>query len=131
MNSSPNLYQQCRELMDKPIVSEAVDNPEIITSLWQSDWVRILLVRNIDNPECTTIEIESSLPLHIQGEYKNIEDGLKTRDLLNGMISTLEYLLRLQEAGFTLDIIGQDCMWTAYYEFDSLPGEKFFHQLIP
>ena len=117
--------------MDKPIVSEAVDNPEIITSLWQSDWVRILLVRNIDNPECTTIEIESSLPLHIQGEYKNIEDGLKTRDLLNGMISTLEYLLRLQEAGFTLDIIGQDCMWTAYYEFDSLPGEKFFHQLIP
>ncbi|MFW9918142.1 MAG: hypothetical protein ACFFED_00935 [Candidatus Thorarchaeota archaeon] len=131
MKPNPDLYQQCKDLLSKPIASESSDNPEVITSLWQSDWVRILLVRNIDNPDWTTIEIESSLPLRVQGEHKNIAGGLETRELLNGMIQTLEYLLRLQDAGFSLDIIGQDCMWTAFLEFDALPAQSFFEALIP
>ena len=100
--------------------SDSLDNPEVISVLC-----------NVDNRDWMTIEIESSLPLRIQGEHKNPEAGLEIRDLLNGMIQTLEYLLRLQDAGFSLDIIGQDCMWTAYLEFNDLPDQDFFNLLIP
>ena len=131
MNSTPNLYQHCKDIMSKSLASETMDNPEVIFSLWQSDWVRILLVRNVENPNWTTLEIESSLPARIQGEHKNADDGLEIRELLTGMIKTLEYLIRLQEAGFTLDIIGQDCMWTAYLEFDTLPDAALFQMLLP
>jgi len=117
--------------MNEPLASETLDNPEVIFNLHQNDWIRILLVRNVENPEITTIEVESSLPLRVKGEHIEVEDAVQTCQLLEGMIDTLKYLLRLQESGFKLDIIGQDCMWTAYMEFDVMPDEEIFQVLLP
>ena len=131
MTSGPDLYQRFIALMNEPITSESSDNPEVISTLYQNDWIRILVVRDVDNPKITTIEVESSLPLRIKGEPKEVDDVIRTRELLEGMIKALKYLLRLQDTGFSLDIIGQDCMWTAYMEFDALPDQDIFQLLHP
>lgn len=131
MNSKPDLYQRFKDIMNTPLSSMSADDPEIISHLYQTDWVRILVIRNADNLDWTTIEIESSLPQMIQGEHKDIKKATQVQTLIEGMIKTLEYLLRLQESGFSLDIIGQDCMWTAYKEFDTVPDEKLFEIILP
>ena len=115
--------------MNKPITTESADNPEMVLTLFQNDWIRMMLIRNIDNPELITFEIESSLPLRTQGIHNNPDDALHARKTIQGMIEALQYLLLLQDLGFSLDIIGQDCMWTAYLEFQEAPNKEFFEKI--
>ena len=111
--------------------SDLNDAQESVSLLHQDDWVRILLVRQLDKDAEITIEIESSLPLRAKGEPA-IKDGpLVASELLRGMIRTLEYLLSLEKMGFKLDIIGQDCMWTAYKDFNTPPDTVFFDAISP
>ncbi len=131
MTSTQDLYSKFLELLEKPVTTESPDNPEMISTIYHNDWVRMLVIRNIDEPNLLTIEIESSLPLRTQGIHENPEDGLQARNVLNGMIDTLQYLLLLQDLGFSLDIIGQDCMWTAYLELEKPPTKEFFDKIRP
>ena len=111
--------------------SDLNDALEAITTLHQDDWLRILLIRQIDTPESVTIEVESSLPLKAQGMPSISDASNETRGLLEGMINTLNYLLTLETEGFSLDIIGQDCMWTAFRDFEVPIDPTLFDVLTP
>lgn len=130
MNSSPDLYRKLKEILNEPI-DASLDSPESVSVLFQDDWIRILVVRLSEAPELVTLEIESSLPLHARNPDGNSEENSEARDFLKGTIRTLEYFLRLQESGFQLDIIGQDCMWTAHMDFSECPDERILEDLLP
>lgn len=130
MNSSPDLYRKLKEILNEPI-DASLDSPESVSVLFQDDWIRILVVRISEAPELVTLEIESSLPLHPRNPDSNLEENSEARELLKGTIKTLEYFLRLQESGFQLDIIGQDCMWTAHMDFSECPDENILADLLP
>lgn len=130
MNSSPDLYRKLKEILNEPIEA-SLDSPEAVSILFQDDWIRILVVRIAEAPELVTLEIESSLPLHARNPYGKSEENSDARELLKGTIRTLEYFLRLQESGFELDIIGQDCMWTAHMDFSECPDETILADLLP
>jgi hypothetical protein len=130
MNSSPDLYSRLKEILNEPI-DASPDLPESVSVLFQDDWVRILVVRSVEAPDLVTLEIESSLPLHTRNSHSRSEENSKARELLRGTIRTLEYFLRLQESGFQLDIIGQDCMWTAHMDFSECPDESMLANLLP
>jgi hypothetical protein len=121
MSRKTELVKKYEEAVESsPKKTDLNDASEAITTLHQDDWLRILLIRQIDTPELVTIEVESSLPLKAQGHPSLSSASNETREMLEGMIHTLKYLLNLESEGFSLDVIGQDCMWTAYREF-SLP----------
>ncbi|MCK5151830.1 MAG: hypothetical protein KAQ65_08315 [Candidatus Thorarchaeota archaeon] len=130
MNIKINLLKTYEEAVrTPPTESDLNDASEAITTLHQDDWLRILLIRRIDSPEVVTIEVESSLPIRAQGTPP-IESN-ETRGILEGMINSLKYLISLESEGFSLDIIGQDCMWTAYKEFNTPIDPTVFDALTP
>lgn len=132
MTDKNTLLEKFNQLVRAPLCSADLnDAQESVYPLHQDDWVRILLIRRLENPDNLTIEIESSLPLRVQGE-PSIKDGtMLARNLLHGMIRTLQYLLNLEKIGFNLDIIGQDCMWTAYKDFSTHPDAAIFDAITP
>ncbi|MFW9954430.1 MAG: hypothetical protein ACFFD3_07740 [Candidatus Thorarchaeota archaeon] len=132
MHSKTTLKQKFHEITSKLPTSEDLnDVDEVISTLYQDDWLRILVIRQVENPSLVTIEVESSLPVMAHGNPPRNDANPNATALLNGMIRTLEYLLNLQRNHFSLDIIGQDCMWTAYREFEGQPDEDIFRILTP
>ena len=131
MRSASNLIKKFNKLIQSPIdSSNCNEDGESTVNLLQSDWTRILLVRNIEKPNEVQIEVESSLPKFNIIE-ENQAEGAIARTLVKEMIAQLEYLLKLQESGFTLDVIGQECLWTAFKTFDSVPDENMLELLLP
>ncbi len=132
MTDKGTLFDKYNELVQiSPSYSDLNDDQESVSLLHQDDWVRILLVRHPDRGDEITIEIESSLPLRAKGEPSMNNGSLMASELLHGMIRTLEYLLNLEKMGFNLDIIGQDCMWTAFMDFTAPPDYAFFDAITP
>jgi hypothetical protein len=132
MSTKTELLKKYEEAVKTlPKDSDLNDASEAITTLHQDDWLRILLIRQIDTPKLVTIEVESSLPLKAQGLPSISDASNETRGMLEGMIQTLKYLLNLESQGFNLDIIGQDCMWTAFRDFDVPINSSVFDILCP
>ncbi len=132
MSIKANLVTKYEEAVKTPPkASDLNDASEAITTLHQDDWLRILLIRQIDSPQLVTIEVESSLPLRVQGMPSIDLKSNETRGILEEMIQTLKYLLGLESEGFSIDIIGQDCMYTAYKEFKIPIDPTVFDALVP
>ncbi|MHA1906190.1 MAG: hypothetical protein ACW98Y_02760 [Candidatus Thorarchaeota archaeon] len=132
MSTKTDLLKKYEEAVKSPPKdADLNDASEAITTLHQDDWLRILLIRQIETPEVATIEVESSLPLKAQGMPSIESKSNETRGILEGMIHTLKYLLSLESRGFGLDIIGQDCMWTAYKDFEMPISPIIFELLTP
>jgi hypothetical protein len=47
------------------------------------------------------------------------------------MINHLQYLQKLNQTGFSLDIIKHDCLWTASQSFSETPPREIFELLVP
>jgi hypothetical protein len=136
MTDIPEMANKYAELMDAPVDEATVnENGESLSTLCQSEWVRILVIRRPDTPEHVTIEIEISLPspaVHATGA-DGTDSGAKDNgtDLLHQAIEHLHYLSRLRNNGFTLDVVGQECLWTAFRDFSEPPASAVFDLLRP
>ncbi len=117
------LKSTCEQAMIK---QNAIKDEESISVLCQNDWVRILLVCDSDTNEKWRIEVEVSLPSQKDPGSEN-----EVKNDIQSLIKHLEYLLRLDEEGLTLDEMSRDGLWTAYLEIDDPPPESLFKALIP
>jgi hypothetical protein len=134
-----NLMDKYKQITTSPLnPANMTDEGDSISVLCQTNWIRIVLVRKLDEPNVVTIEVESSLP-KCAGVYSSPKTNsnstelleMDDRELLTGMITHLQYLQRLHDSGFELEIIGPDCLWTAYSDFKSMPNRKTFDALVP
>ena len=84
-----------------------------------------------------SIEVEVWLPhrKEVRDETSdNSQDSSKDDNLghtLSRLIELMQYLLRLHQSGFTLDVIKHDCLWTASRSFSKPPSRKIFELLLP
>jgi hypothetical protein len=117
------LKSKCEQAMIK---QNTIKDEESISVLCQNDWVRILVVCDSDANERWRIEVEVSLPLQKDPGSEN-----EVKNDIQSLIKHLEYLLRLDEEGLTLDEMSRDGLWTAYLEIDDPPPESLFKALIP
>ena len=117
------LRSKCQKAMATPPTG---DTEESVSVLCQNDWVRILVVHDPDSSELWRIEVEVSLPSHLDSESEN-----DVKAFVKSLIKHLEYLLRLDEEGLTLDAMFRDGLWTACIEIDTLPDDQLFKSLIP
>ncbi|MHA3961938.1 MAG: hypothetical protein AM325_000235 [Candidatus Thorarchaeota archaeon SMTZ1-45] len=117
------LKSKCMLALNKLSLSE---NEESALVLYQSDWVRILTVRDAETSENWRIEVEVSLP---RQPCPNTRKDVKQS--INNLIKHLEYLLRLDDEGLTIGVMSQDGLWTASLDIDDLPQDSLFKVLIP
>jgi hypothetical protein len=106
------------------------EDGESIESLCETDWTRILLIRTADQPNSIRIEVEISLPKCVT-RHASKPTRAKPRDLVKELITHLKYLLELEDFGFELDLVGEDCLWTASKIASDILDENIFKALIP
>ncbi|MFW9831227.1 MAG: hypothetical protein ACFFD8_05585 [Candidatus Thorarchaeota archaeon] len=137
--NAEELLRKYQQLVNTPPDSPSLFNEsgESISTLLQSSSVRVLLVRTINEPKSVSIEVEIWLPGSTQGQLSLEPTGSKKNQetdlgkVLFQMIECLQYLHRLYESGFTIDVIRHDCLWTASQTFQKLPSLETFELLLP
>lgn len=135
---------QAKELREKyqKVVKTAPSNAaleaagEVIIVLQKTKWARILLVWRADEQEKVIIEVEVSLPKAVKqvSESNSAACGEKEGEMGGLLIEFMQhqqYLLRLEQVGFSLDVIRQDCLWTASRTFTEKPAYEVFELLLP
>ena len=121
--------------MDVPLSElEYNEEGESLTMLHQTEWVRIILVRSTETPGFVIVEVEVSLPSSAYETCPGTLDDSSRIDMenvLSNAIAHLNYLMGLHNNGFTLDVIDQNCLWTASQKIDSEPNGTLFDTLVP
>jgi hypothetical protein len=111
---------------------------ERVVNIYENDRIRILLVRTPEAPDTVKMEVEVALRDRIWGLDANyFTDDLTTpnqstiRTSLEEMVLLFQYLLQLQQAGFTLDFYGEEGLWIACYHIDKEPSKTLFSSFQP
>ena len=132
------LIEKYQQLTTPPVDSSLLSElGETVTPLIQTTSLRILLIRTKKDPKTVSIEVEVWLPNHtesIDQTPNSSQDNFKDDNLghtLSRLIELMQYLLRLHQSGFMLDVIKHDCLWTASRSFSKHPSRGTFELLLP
>jgi hypothetical protein len=132
MMQASELKNKYRELVSAPVtITEYNEDGESVSLLFENEWVRILVIRQNDVSDIT-IEVESSLPQKCGTSPSSSKSSKKeTKQILLGALNHLQYLQELGEIGFDLEVISQDCLWTASQIFTKEIDLSVFEKLCP
>ena len=137
MTDPSELNKRYEQILATPIKELRFnEHGESVAILCQSEWVRILVIQRQDPANLVSIEVELSLPARSTKVSSGIreKDDLKEADtkvLADQVIEHLRYMTLLQDEGFTLELIGQECLWTASRDLQESPRQEFFELLSP
>lgn len=128
-----DLLEQYQNLISNPVESNGCISGECVSTLHETSWVKIMVIRYQMAPDICTIEIEISLPpCIVDPAFPSIKTGQdEARLYIERHLSHLQYLLQLQEAGFSLGILSTEGIWSAVFRIDVTPNEDLFKILIP
>lgn len=96
--------------------------------------VRVYLTKGPDSWEEISLEVEIFMGVGRNrklSQSESIDDVSLSRTQLFECISLIEYLLRLEKAGFNLEIVLDGCIWTARRFLKSRPGSQLFGIIAP
>ena len=110
---------------------------EKVETIHETDWVQILLVREITNDIEVKLVVEVSFPTWMQtlsltrsSTEAEGDHTSRLRSVLHELIIHLEYLLKLAEAGFRLGVIVEEGFWTAWTRLSTCPSQQLFAALF-
>jgi hypothetical protein len=123
------MNQNLKQIIEKG-ESEAVFN------LYTSDWVRILLVRSLEEINSSVIDVEVSLPFRssfstIASNNHINRPANDAKHTLESMIEHIKYVLTLEASGFSVDVVDDGCLLIAYCSFVDKPDAEIFRLLQP
>jgi hypothetical protein len=100
--------------------------------------VRVYLTKGPDRWEEIALEIDifmgvgrTSDSIQSESTYDRVGDVSISKFQLVECISYLEYMIRLEKAGFNLEIVLDGCIWTARYLLRSKPDSQLFRIIAP
>ena len=133
MLMASDLFQRYHSLISGPVASDTCISGECVSMLFETPWVKMMVVRYQVAPNICTIEIEVSLPQRI------IEPSFppttvrqeEAPSFIDSNLAHLNYLLRLQESGFSLGILSSEGIWSAVLKIKGTPDEKLFETILP
>ncbi|MGY5880705.1 MAG: hypothetical protein RTV31_10665 [Candidatus Thorarchaeota archaeon] len=133
MSTASDLLQRYHDIISGPVVSDACISGECVSSLLETSWVKILVIRYQVAPKICTIEIEVALPnCIIEPTFPSATaEQDEARKFINTNIEHLKYLLRLQKAGFSLGILSTEGIWSAVLRINADPSLELFNSLLP
>ena len=138
--TASELVRRFREIIDVALLPlECNEEGESIVRLHQTRWVRILVIRNLVDTSRVSIVVELALPKQAYSpatecQEQAEDESMMTADmqeLLEGMITHLQYMRSLHESDFDLELIEYGCLWVASRDFTEMPNEDIFKLLLP
>jgi hypothetical protein len=106
--------------------------------LYDDGRVRIYLTKGPDRWEEISLEIdvfmgvEASTKSGRSEPTNDVSDDVSlSRFQLIECISYIEYMLRLEEAGFKLEVVLDGCIWTARRIVSREPGSQLLRTIVP
>ncbi len=113
------------------------ESSNFVLTLYETESLRILMVRTGEDDHPVRIETEVTFPLRIPN-LNAIQDILTDpvqntvlKPLLGEMRAHLEYLRTLSDAGFKLEILGEECVWIASCTLKNPPSKELYSLLKP
>ncbi|MHA3964493.1 MAG: hypothetical protein AM325_013245 [Candidatus Thorarchaeota archaeon SMTZ1-45] len=106
--------------------------------LHDDGYVRVYLTKGPDKWEEISLEIDVFMGIGRSPESDqsrsindNADDVSLSRSQLIECISYIEYMLRLEEAGFNLEVVLDGCIWTARYTIGRNPDSQLLRTIAP
>ncbi len=119
-------YKQSMLVPSKDLEFNADD--EHLLTLFQDEWLRILLIRKKDQDHMDTIEVELSLPPDDSSTH--FEENADI--ILETALRYLNFMKHLSKNGFSLQLVDRDWVWTASIDVnDKSIKNDFFEILSP
>ena len=133
MPIASELLQRYHEILSEPVVSDACISGECVSMLHETSWVRMMIIRYQVAPNICSIEIEFSLPNRvIEIAFPSTAAAQEqAHEYIENTVYHLKYLLRLQEAGFSLGILSPEGIWSAVLKIKGNPDVKLFEDILP
>ena len=122
------LMELYKQFMSEPI-EPTIDN-ERASLLFQTKWLRVLMMRERNSPDAISIDVEISFPLVAHSDLQDETTDALLQDIVLKTIKHLKYLLTLADHGYGLGIIGESCLWTASKRFTQPPTLEEFEVLL-
>jgi len=134
-----DLVKGYQRLIDKRIKSAlANDQPERVVTIHETVWLRILLIHNLKNPDIVRLVVEVSfpnwvyeIPMSSNNDEIIKESSLRIPGVLKELVIHLEYLQKLSDVGFRLELLAEEGIWNASTELKQPPSKELFKALVP
>lgn len=128
-----------RQLIKKHIESSlSEDHLERVVTIYETTWLRILLIRSLKHLDLVRLVVEVSfpnwlydLPLILNNDDKPNETSATLQKVLKEMVIHLEYLRKLGDSGFRLELLVEEGIWSASTDLKETPSKKLFSILNP
>ena len=139
MSYDENLIRhRVKELLNSDATSLNTNhNGEYYNIVYETDWVRILLIRNYEDPRYITIDIEITLPNQSIYDELNQDEIAKSeyqnhmRDTLVSLKKHIDYIVKLQEAGYIIEMFGREFLCSATKDVEYLESIEKVVSSIP
>ncbi len=136
MPENLELPSKFKDLMNEDLAKVLeTGETEVVFPLYKTDWVRIMLVRSVEDDRTVVIDVEVSLPSRSSSYHKTpisqIDNTTSSRALLETMMAHIQYILALETSGFSVDLVGDGCLMVAYKSFLNTPDAETFRLLQP
>ena len=126
--NSVELEERYRHLMSMPFSSLSFAGEDQYSGiLLDQNLIRILLIRYSSDDNRFKVEVELQMtPQEQARKYKETKN-----QMLQSIITYIQYLIPLIHIGFELDIVGNSCIWSLSKEFQSEIDDETLKLLVP
>lgn len=127
------LLQLYNEITSGPIVSDTCISGECVSKLYETSWVKVMVVRYQVAPDICSIEVEISFPdCVIEVVFPSPAPAQEqAQKYIGNTVDHMEYLLKLKDAGFSLGILSLEGIWSAVLQIKGTPDVELFESLLP
>ncbi len=134
-----DLIKGYQQLINKHIASDLTDDyPEQVVTIHETAWIRVLLIHNLKNPDIVRLVVEVSfpncvyeIPMSFNNDETIKESSLSLPGVLEELVIHLEYLQKLSDVGFRLELLAEEGIWSASTELKQRPSKGLFKALVP
>ncbi|MFX1299353.1 MAG: hypothetical protein ACFFAL_00865 [Promethearchaeota archaeon] len=130
-----NAYYQLLAVPKDQVLEDERSN--LVVLLYETESLRILMIRSSEDEYPVRLETEVTFPLQVP-DLNSIQDinqdpiqDRVLKPLLEDMKVHLEYLCTLTNAGFRLEIMGEEGVWIASYLLNKPPTRELYSLLKP
>ena len=127
------LLQRYNEIISGPVVSDTCISGECVSMLYETSWIKVMVVRYQVAPDLCSIEVEFSFPdCVIEVVFPSLAPAQEqAQKYIGSTVDHLKYLLKLKDAGFSLGILSLEGIWSAVIQIKGTPDVKLFETLLP
>lgn len=133
MPIASELLQLYNEIISGPVVSDTCISGECVSMLYETSWIKVMIVRYQVAPDICSIEVEFSFPdCVIEVVFPSLAPTQEqAQKYIGSTVEHLKYLLKLKDAGFSLGILSTEGIWSAVLRIKGNPDVKLFEDLLP